>query len=160
KRSRPSSVLRRHMTAVFAIALASGAQAAETTDAESSDVAELSDVQVTEDPLRALSNEPSASSFGFSKPLLQTPRPVPLISEEQLNLCALNSVEELVRGVPGAFTTPRFGIQGGIDVRNVPADTYFRGMKRINLQGHSRPVLAAMDSIEVVKGPPSPVFGM
>ncbi len=62
--------------------------------------------------------------------------------------------------MPGAFTTTRFGIQGGIDIRSVPADMYFRGMKRINLQGHSRSVLAAMDSIEVVKGPPSPIFGM
>ncbi len=59
-----------------------------------------------------------------------------------------------MRVVPGVFTTTRFGIQGGIDVRNVPADTYFRGMKRLNLQGHGRSVLAAMDTIEVVKGRP------
>jgi iron complex outermembrane receptor protein len=160
ERSRGTAVLKHRIAIVLAAAaMFANAQAAEETE-ESNDVAELSDVQVTEDPLRALSNEPSASSFGFTKPLLETPRSVSFISEEQINLFALNSVEDLVRVVPGAFTTTRFGIQGGIDVRNVPADTYFRGMKRINLQGHSRTVLAAMDSIEVVKGPPSPVFGM
>lgn len=160
QRSSGPAALRSHVALVLAIAMLQSAQAAEEAAQTSSDVAELSDIQVTDDPLRALSNEPSASSFGFSKPLLETPRTVSFISEEQINLFALNSVEDLVRVVPGAFTTTRFGIQGGIDVRNVPADTYFRGMKRINLQGHSRTVLAAMDSIEVVKGPPSPVFGM
>jgi outer membrane receptor protein involved in Fe transport len=73
---------------------------------------------------------------------------------------SLSAVEDLVRVVPGVFTVTRFGIQGAIDVRNVPADTYFRGMKRIDLQGHGRSVLAAMDTIEVVKGPPSPIYGM
>lgn len=159
ERSRGSTAVRRHVSVVLAAALGASLFAtAHAQDAEDATV--LSDIQVTEDPLRALSSEPSASSFGFSKPLLETPRSVSFISEEQINLFALNSVEDLVRVVPGAFTTTRFGIQGGIDVRNVPADTYFRGMKRINLQGHSRTVLAAMDSIEVVKGPPSPVFGM
>ena len=33
-------------------------------------------------------------------------------------------------------------------------------MKRLSLQGHGRSVLAAMDTIEVVRGPPSPIFGM
>jgi outer membrane receptor protein involved in Fe transport len=72
----------------------------------------------------------------------------------------LSAVEDLVRVVPGVFTTTRFGIQGAIDIRNLPADTYFRGMKRLNLQGHARSVLAAMDTIEIVRGPPSPIDGM
>jgi outer membrane receptor protein involved in Fe transport len=33
-------------------------------------------------------------------------------------------------------------------------------MKRVNLQGHGRTVLAAMETIEIVKGPPSPIYGM
>src|SRR5687767_10921606 len=40
--------------------------------ASGDDVTKLSDMQVTEDPLRAFSSEPSASSFGFAKPLLET----------------------------------------------------------------------------------------
>jgi iron complex outermembrane receptor protein len=124
------------------------------------DVAALSDLQVVDDPLRALPNEISSSSFGFAKPLLETPRSVSFVSQEQIELFGLSAVEDLSRLVPGTFTTTRFGIQGGIDVRNVAADTYLRGMKRVALQGHGRTVLAAMDSIEVVKGPPSPIFGM
>lgn len=112
------------------------------------------------DPLGVLPTTPSESAFGFGKTLLETPRSVSTISADVIDKMSLSAVEDLVRVVPGVFTVTRFGIQGAIDVRNVPADTYFRGMKRINLQGHGRSVLAAMDQIEVVKGPPSPIYGM
>ena len=120
----------------------------------------IDEILVTGDPNRVLPNAPSGSSFGFDKPLVDTPRSVSIISEETIDLFGLSAVEDLVKLVPGVYTTTRFGIQGSIDVRNVPADTYFRGMKRLNLQGHARSVLAAMDTIEVVKGPPSPIYGM
>jgi outer membrane receptor protein involved in Fe transport len=112
------------------------------------------------DPLNVIPNRETESVFGFNKSMQDTPRSVSYVSGEVIDRLALSAVEDLVRVVPGVFTVTRFGIQGGIDVRNVPADTYFRGMKRINLQGHGRSVLAAMDSIEVVKGPPSPIYGM
>lgn len=112
------------------------------------------------DPLSLLPNRETESVFGFNKSMQETPRSISYVSGEVIDSLALSAVEDLVRVVPGVFTITRFGIQGGIDVRNVPADTYFRGMKRINLQGHGRSVLAAMDSIEVVKGPPSPIYGM
>ena len=128
--------------------------------ASDEDVTKLSDMQVTEDPLRALSNDPSASSFGFNKPLLETPRTVSFVSEEQIRLFGISTVEDLSRVVSGTFTTTRYGLQGGVQVRGVASDYYFRGMKRISMQGHARTVLSAMDNIEVVKGPPSPIFGM
>ncbi len=112
------------------------------------------------DVRRTLPKETSGSAFGFEKQLLETPRSVSFISQETIDLFGLSSVEDLVRVVPGAFTTTRFGIQGGIDVRSVPADTFFRGMKRLYLQGHVNSVLSANDSIEVVRGPPSPIYGM
>jgi outer membrane receptor protein involved in Fe transport len=144
-----------------AAAEATAEAAVEEAPASSSgDVTKLSDMAVTEDPLRAMSNEPTATSFGFSKPLLETPRTVSFVSEEQLSLFGVSSVQDLVRVVPGAYTTTRYGLQGGINVRAVTADQYFRGMKRLSLQGHVRTVLSAMDSIEVVKGPPSPLYGM
>jgi hypothetical protein len=113
-----------------------------------------------DDPSYVLPAQPVESSFGFAKTLAETPRSSSLISGETIERFSLSAVEDLARVVPGVFTTTRFGIQGGIDVRNVPADTYFRGMRRLSLQGNARSVLAAMDSIEVVKGPPSPIFGM
>jgi len=125
-----------------------------------SGIASLSVIRVNEDPRRALPNVVSSSTFGFDMPLLETPRSISFISEETIDLFGLSAVEDLVRVVPGVFTTTRFGIQGSVDVRNVPADTYFRGMKRLSLQGNGRSVLAAMDTIEVIGGPPSPLYGM
>ena len=116
--------------------------------------------EAVEDPLGMLPEKPVEGAFGFQKSILETPRSVSLVSAEVIDAMSLSAVEDLVRVVPGVFTVTRFGIQGGIDVRSVPGDTYFRGMKRMNLQGHGRSVLAAMDSIEVVKGPPSPIYGM
>jgi iron complex outermembrane recepter protein len=125
-----------------------------------SGTSQLGDLHVIDDSQRMLPLEPSAAAFGFDKPLLATPRSVSVISVETIELFGLSAVEDLVRVVPGAYTTTRWGIQGSIDIRNVPADTYFRGMKRLNLQGHGRSVLAAMETIEIVKGPPSPIYGM
>jgi len=156
---RPRRVPRWNLPTLITMLLTTPAVAAAQDD-EREDVADLGDILVTDDPRRLLPNEPTGAAFGFSKPLLETPRSVSTVSEETIDLFGLSAVEDLVRVVPGVYTTTRFGIQGSIDVRNVPADTYFRGMKRLNLQGHGRSVLAAMDKIEVVKGPPSPIFGM
>ena len=123
-------------------------------------VTRLSIIEVNTDPRRILPNAASESAFGFAKPLLETPRSVSFISEEAIDLFGLSAVEDLVRMVPGVFTTTRFGIQGAVDVRAVPADTFFRGMRRLSLQGNGRSVLAAMDTIEIVGGPASPIYGM
>ena len=117
-------------------------------------------IVVTADPLRIIPNEESGSSFGFNKSLLDTPRSVSFVSEEQISLLGISAADDLARIVPGTYTNRRWGLQGGIDVRNTPADMYFRGMKRLNMQGHARTSLAGMDTIEVVKGPPSPIYGM
>lgn len=129
-------------------------------EAEDGDVASLTGITVTDDPLRVLADEPSGASFGFSKPLLETPRAVSFVSEEQISAFGIATVEDLTRLVPGTYTTTRYGLQGGVNVRGVPSDMYYRGMKRLQMQGHVRTVLSAMDGIEIIKGPPSPVYGM
>jgi hypothetical protein len=120
---------------------------------------DLDDVEVTAGR-RAPINPTSTSAFGFEKSLVETPRSITSIGEDTIEAFGLSAVEDLAGVAPGIFTTTRFGIQGSVDVRSVPADTYFRGMKRLTLQGHGRSVLAALDSIEVVGGPPSPLYGM
>ncbi len=124
-----------------------------------SDLTVLTDVDVTsQSPWWAGSGSSSVS--GFTKTLMETPRTVSQVSSDAIDTFNLSAVEDLLRVVPGVFTTTRFGVQGAVDIRSVPADTYFRGMRRLTLQGHGRSVLAAMDSIEVVGGPASPLQGM
>lgn len=124
-----------------------------------SDMTVLADVEVTGQSAW-WSASSSDAVFGFSKPLLETPRSVSHVSADAIDTFSLSAVEDLLRVVPGVFTTTRFGVQGSVDIRGVPADTYFRGMRRLTLQGHGRSVLAAMDSIDVVGGPVSPLHGM
>jgi iron complex outermembrane recepter protein len=160
-----SSVLKNAVRTALALSLATfaiSAMGAEEAPAEkpAEDAVELSDIEVVDDPLRTLPNEVSGSSFGFAKPILETPRSVSFISRETIDLYNISAVEDLARVTPSVFTPSRYGIQGSIDVRGIPADTYIRGMKRLTLQGNARSVLAAMDTIEVVKGPPSPIYGM
>lgn len=132
---------------------------AESSHIARSEFVTLTDIDINEAALSS-ENAVSSSAFGVNKPLLETPRSISFIGEETIDMFSLAAVEDLARLAPGVFTTTRFGIQGSVDVRNVPADTYFRGMKRLTLQGHGRSVLAAMDSIEIVGGPPSPLYGM
>jgi outer membrane receptor protein involved in Fe transport len=122
------------------------------------DVTELSDIDVNDSYW--WSRTSSDAAFGFTKLLLETPRSIAIVGNGAIDSFSLSAVEDLLSLVPGVFTTTRFGVQGSIDIRNVPADTYFRGIKRLTLQGHGRSVLAAMDSIEVVGGPASPLFGL
>jgi len=138
---------------------AGGPRASRADDPGNSDGDVVADLTVVGNR-GAVPRTPSAAAFGLDKSVLATPRAVSQVSVDTIDLLGLSAVEDLVRVVPGVYTTTRWGIQGSIDVRNVPADTYFRGMKRINLQGHGRSVLAAMDTIEIVKGPPSPIYGM
>ena len=160
--SRVSSAVHAILALSSALFLASlPVQAADKDDAKAEeDVTKLSDVQVNEDPTRFLPSDSSGSSFGFNKPILETPRSVNFISREQIDLYDLSSVTDLGRVVAGVYTPARYGIEGSIDIRGVPADSYIRGMKRVVLQGNARSVLAAMDVIEVVKGPPSPIYGL
>lgn len=152
--------LRRTVATILALSALAAATCGVASAAETDEAVTLSDVSVTEDALRAFSTEPSASSFGFAKPLLETPRTVAFLSEEQLSLYGVSTIDDLARLVPGTYTTTRYGLQGGISVRGVSADFYYRGMRRLQMQGHVRTVLSAYDNIEVVKGPPSPLYGM
>ena len=105
-------------------------------------------------------NPVSMSSMGFAKDLLDTPRSVSFVDSDQLALKGIKSVEDLTKAIPGVFTTTRYGYAGGVNIRDVQADNYFRGMKRITAQGHSRTDLDGAESIEIVKGPPSPIYGV
>jgi iron complex outermembrane receptor protein len=112
-----------------------------------------------DDPNFILPTQPIEGALGFSKSIVDTPRSVSVVSSEMLSSLAIAEVSDLSRIVPNANTTTRWGIQGNIDIRNMTADTYFRGMKRIEPQGNSRTVLQANDQIEVVRGPAPAYFG-
>ena len=61
--------------------------------------------------------------------------------------------------VPSTYTSFSFGIQGGLSIRGGAGDTYYREMKRINNGPNMPTLIGASDGVDIVRGPPSAVFG-
>ena len=126
------------------------------------DVAELEDYTVIDvnDDLSILPSEPSEGAFGLSLPLLETPRSVTEVSDDLVKTYALRSVDDLVRLTPGAFTNSFFGIKGAMDIRGQQADNYFRGFRRIDNPGAFNTIIRGTHSLEILRGPVSPLYGV
>ena len=125
------------------------------------DVAELEDFIVSEvtDDLSILPSEPSDGAFGLDLTLLETPRSVTEVSSDLIKSYGLRSVDDLVRLTPGAFTSSFFGIRGAMDIRGAAADNYFRGFRRIANPGAFNTIVRGAESLEVLRGPVSPLYG-
>lgn len=112
------------------------------------------------DPNRIAPNQPTQSVVGLARSLYDTPRSATNISSEFLTTLAIRSSEDIARIAPSTYSNYRFGLQGNVSVRNQTSDFYFRGMRRIDPQGNYRTIYAANDSIEIVRGPPSSIYGL
>ena len=116
-------------------------------------------VTVTGDPMRAIATGPSETAFGLSKSILETPRSISAVSNELLEQYAVENIEDLATIVPNSYTTSAFGIAGSLDLRGTSSENYFRGMKRIENGGVYPTPIGATDRVEIVRGPPSPIYG-
>lgn len=111
------------------------------------------------DTLGVLPAGPSQAVFGFDKPLLETPRSVSVVTAEMISQYGIDNIEGLAAIVPSSYTTSSFGIAGSLDLRGTSGENYFRGMKRLENGGVYPTPIGATDRVEVVRGPPSPVYG-
>jgi iron complex outermembrane recepter protein len=99
------------------------------------------------------------SVFGFARSLLDTPRAVTSVGDELMHAYGIESALDVAKLVPGTYTASIFGINGNVNIRGTTSDTYFRGVKRLeNTQLFPSPI-TAMSRIDVVRGPPSPLYG-
>ena len=99
------------------------------------------------------------SVFGFGRSLLETPRSVSVINDELMQSYGIETALDVAKLVPGTYTASIFGINGNVNIRGVTSDTYFRGVKRLeNTQLFPSPI-TAMSRLDVVRGPPSPLYG-
>ena len=124
------------------------------------EVLELYEIEEeVEDPVGILPQIPVDSVFGFGENIVDTPRSVSSISAEMIEQYGIDDINGLIAFSPGAFTTSFFGVAGQLDIRGAPGETYFRGMKRIENPGNYQTPIGASDRVDVVRGPPSPIFG-
>lgn len=101
----------------------------------------------------------SASVFGTVRSLADTPRSVTLIESSLIDLNGIRSVNDFVAITAGSFTGNYFGVPGALDVRGERADNFFRGFRRIENRGNFPTPIASTDYVEIVKGPPPPIYG-
>lgn len=109
--------------------------------------------------LGSLPGQDVESVYGFGKSILETPRSASTISDQQIERFAITDIDELVAFAPGTFTQSFFGVAGSLDVRGTPGETYFRGVKRLDNPGNYPTPIAASSSVEIVRGPASPIYG-
>jgi outer membrane receptor protein involved in Fe transport len=132
-----------------------------TTPAPNEEIVVLDEmtVETNDDPNMVLSTQPIQAAIGFSKSLIETPRSVSSVGADLVDKIGIRDGDQLSRIVPGTYTVNRWGIAGATQIRGLPADTYLRGMKRIDAQGNIRNVITMWENVDIVRGPPSPIFG-
>ncbi|MEC9429705.1 MAG: TonB-dependent receptor [Pseudomonadota bacterium] len=138
-----------------AVALSSQAFAQEETEVKEKDVEKI---QVT-GALGSLPGQDVESVFGFGKSILETPRSASTISQEQMERFNVSDIDELVAFAPGTFTQSFFGVAGSLDVRGTPGEVYFRGVRRLDNPGNYPTPIGASSSVDIVRGPASPIYG-
>lgn len=121
---------------------------------------ELEEVVVTaQDRTGLLEKAPSDSVFGLDKPLIETPRSASFASDVTLERYGIESIDELTAVSPGTYTASFYGVAGALNIRGALAENYFRGFKRIENRGTYATPIANAAQIEIVRGPPTPIFG-
>ncbi|MBE7217112.1 MAG: TonB-dependent receptor plug domain-containing protein [Caulobacteraceae bacterium] len=117
------------------------------------------EVVVTADPAGLLERRAGAAVLGLAKPLYETPRAASLATAETLERYGVRTIDDLDAVAPGAFTDSYYGVPGALNLRGTLADTYFDGFKRIENRGTYPTPLGAAERVDVVRGPPTPLFG-
>lgn len=102
---------------------------------------------------------PPNSMFGLDKPVVDIPRSISTVSGDMVEKFNINELVDMARFVPSTYTTFSFGIQGGLSVRGSAGDGYYRDMKRINNGPNMPTLIGASDGVDIVRGPPSAVYG-
>ncbi|MDR3510945.1 MAG: TonB-dependent receptor [Caulobacteraceae bacterium] len=138
--------------------LASAAETSAATSAADPN-ATVSEVVVTADKAGLLERKPSTTVLGLSKPLLDTARSATLISDTTIERYGIKTIDDLVAIAPGTFTASFYGVPGSLNIRGTYGENYYQGFKLIeNLGTYTTPIGDAA-RIDVVRGPPSPIYG-
>jgi len=129
---------------------------------EDDDVAELAEfvaVATADDLYDVLPSRPTASVFGTTRSVIETPRSITTIDSSLVDLFGIRTVNDFVAVTAGSFTGNYFGVAGALDVRGERADNFFRGFRRVENRGNFPTPIASTDYVEIVKGPPPPIYG-
>jgi len=114
---------------------------------------------VTGDPVHLLETRANNAAFGLDKPLIETPRAITLVSDATIARYGIDGINDLTAITPSAYTASYYGVEGSVSLRGTLAENYFRGFKRVENRGTYSTPLADAAGIEILRGPPSPLYG-
>ncbi|WP_138223314.1 TonB-dependent siderophore receptor [Nibricoccus aquaticus] len=130
--------------------------------AASDEVVKLADIETDAGELdlySVLPSRPTSTVFGTDRAVQDTPRSITVIESSLTDLYGIRTVNDFVAVTAGSFTGNYFGVPGALDVRGERADNFFRGFRRIENRGNFPTPIASTDFVEIIKGPPPPVYG-
>src|SRR5690349_3463549 len=116
-------------------------------------------ITVTGDPVHLLHTSENSAAFGLDKPLIETPRAITLVSDTTIARYGISGINDLTAITPSAYTASYYGVEGAVSLRGTLAENYFRGFKRVENRGTYSTPLADAAGIEILRGPPSPLYG-
>ena len=146
---------------LLALSVASGHALAADTTADPADASTAVDEIVVKarDKAGLLETKPNNTVFGLDKPLLETPRSASFVSDTTLQRYGIETIDGLTAVSPGTYTASFYGVPGALNIRGTLAENYFRGFKRIENRGTYSTPIGAADQIQIVRGPPTPIYG-
>ena len=116
-------------------------------------------VIVTGDRAHLIETQPDDTALGLELPLIDTPRAVTAVSDTTLDRYGITGVDTLTAVTPSAYTASYYGVEGAVNLRGTLAESYFEGFKRAEDRGTYTTPLGDAAEIELVRGPPSVIFG-
>ena len=119
----------------------------------------VGEIVVTADKAGLLEKRPNNTVFGIDKPLIDTPRSASFVSNLTLERYGILTIDKLMAVSPGTYTASYYGVPGSLNIRGTLAENYFRGFKRIEDRGTYATPIGDAAQIEIVRGPPSPLYG-
>lgn len=114
---------------------------------------------VARDKAGLLERQPSQTVFGLAKPLVETPRSASLVSDVTLERYGVQTLDGVTKVSPGTHTASFYGVPGALNIRGTLAENYFRGFKRVENRGTYSTPIGGASRIEILRGPPTPVYG-
>ena len=156
---------------LMALTVAGGsARAADAADGSSASATKSDDAAAPADPnaivvtgardlAGIVSKSDSPTTFGLDMPLVETPRTVTEISDKLLSRYNIKTVYDFTAVAAGTYTGSFFGVPGAIAIRGSIADNYFNGFQGITNYANFPTPVDASSNIEIVRGPPSPIYG-
>src|SRR5260370_29279587 len=92
---------------------------------------------------------------------MEVPRNVTIISRAQLDDISVLDVRDFTKLTTSSFTTTNFGAPANPSIRGQTADVLVNGMREgLTSNGNGLPIdFNSFDSVDIMKGPPSVVYG-